>query len=912
MPDVATFRARVHELTRRSTPYDGRRPTQKDLAAAIGLTPSELSRRLHRAGGVVLTARDVRAIVRTLADWGALTTQAEAAELLALVDCPSFSPAEWQAPPLDLLTPPAPRSPPAVAVPPLLTQPPLPVPQTRCIGRDAEVAALTDRLRTTRLVTLTGTGGCGKTRLALEVAVRLQQERATEVRWIALEALRDPLHVPALVARRLGVIEQAGQDVVTTLCTVLGSQPLVLVLDNCEHLLPAVVPLVQQLLRHCPALRVLTTSRHLLHLPGEVIWRVPALALPPPETPATPAAVAAFAAIQLFVDRVQAVDPLFTLTVANVAAVRDICQQLDGIPLAIELAAARLRVLTVAEIRAHLADRFALLTGGSPLLLPRQQTLQALVAWSYDLLTPAEQHLFAHLSLFAGGATWAAAVAVTAPREQAGVLDGLTALLDKSLLHRGPGLADEARFTMLETIRLYARERLHAQGAEAVARARHLDYYQTLAAQAALGLQGSDQARWLARLEAEYPNLGQALEWALAHQAADPALHLGMAVARLAQVRNYLREGYQWLARALVLGPVGDPALHSAAQAYAGQLSWRLGEYAAAQAHFTTALTVAQAASDAVSQARAYLGLGLLAYSQGDYRAARTRQVTSLHWFRAAHNQPGIAWTLYQLGLIFLAQGRYGLAQGLLQQSWHRQTAAGYGSGVAAAGNALGMVAAAQGDYALAQTWYEQSLALQVSLGDTQSQAAVLNNLGNIARKRGDTAEAAARYTASLALRQAAGDRRGLAFILHNLGTLLQDQGRYEAAADYYQASLRHRRALGDQSGCAESFEGLASLAVAEGQPERAAQLFGAAEALRTALAAPLPPRERAAYERDQGALGTQLTPTELAASWAQGQALTLEQAIALALTRVMPDPSNPAAVVATPAAAEATPLSIP
>ena len=391
----------------------------------------------------------------------------------------------------------------------------LPRPLTSFVGRTHELDALTALLSSTRMVTLTGTGGCGKTRLAIEVADRVADRYADGVWFVDLAPLSDPALVLPAIAQVLGIREEVARPLATTVVDAVRARHLLLVLDNCEHLIEGCASVAQLLLDACPRLSLLATSREALRIPGEISWRVPSLSLPQPEVNLSPTTAAQSEAVRLFTERAIAVQPAFQLTVTNVQAVAQICHELDGIPLALELAAARMHVLTAEELAARLDRRFSLLTGGSRTARLRQQTLQATVDWSYDLLTPEEQTLFARLSVFAGGWTLDAAEAVGSGDDLAAedVVNVLTRLVEKSLVVAQALDDGTTRYRLLETLRQYGRTRLETCGELARVQHRHATYYLTLAERAEPELIGSHQLRWLDQLEREHDNLRAALAW---------------------------------------------------------------------------------------------------------------------------------------------------------------------------------------------------------------------------------------------------------------------------------------------------------------------------------------------------------------------------------------------------------------
>jgi predicted ATPase/class 3 adenylate cyclase len=721
----------------------------------------------------------------------------------------------------------------------------LPQQLTRFIGREREIDAVKGLLADTRLLTLTGTGGMGKTRLALQVGAEVLEAYPDGVWLIELAALSDAGVVPQQVAAALGVREEPGRPLPDTLIDALRPKRLLLILDNCEHLVEASASLAHALLRGCPELHVLATSRAALGLVGETIWRVPSLAAPDPHQHETVEQLTQYLAVQLFIDRARESRPGFKVTNATAPAVAQLCYRLDGIPLAIELAAARVRALSVEQLMERLDDRFRLLTGGSRTALPRQQTLRAALDWSFDLLSDQERALLRRVSVFAGGWTLEAAEAVCGGvGEWEEGLDLLTALVEKSLVgFEEPG--GEARYRLLETIRQYAHERLVESAEVEALQDRHQQYYLRLAEAAEPQLTGPDQTRWLARLEADHDNLRAAFDRTTAGNGGEAALRLAVALWRFWYVRGYSSEGRERLALVLSKAVAVDPT---------------------------------------ASRAKALNGAGALAFLQGDYGAARSLYEESLAIWRALGERQGIAASLGNLGLLAHRQANFAAARTLHEESLAIRRELGSPQGIAASLSSLGLVADSQGDSAAARALHEESLAIRRELGDRLGIAICLNNLGNVAQAEGEYPAARALYEESLAIKRELGDRRGIATSLNNMGNVANEQGEYLAARALFEESLAIRRELGDQLGAAESLEGLGELARATGRPARAIRLWGATSAVRERIGAPLTPEEHADQERLLAAARAALGEEAFAAAWAAGRAMPLEQAIAAAL----------------------------
>jgi predicted ATPase/class 3 adenylate cyclase len=724
----------------------------------------------------------------------------------------------------------------------------LPQQATSFIGRDKESEELKRLLARTRLLTLTGSGGCGKTRLSLQVAAD-SLERFPDGAWLVeLAPLADPGLVPQTVATVLGLMEEPGKPISQTLTEYLKDKRLLLLLDNCEHLLESCAQLTDTLVRQCPHVRLLASSREALGIGGEQTYRVPSLSLPDPKQAHTPASVAPFEAAQLFTDRALLVRPDFEVTNQNASMLASICSRLDGIPLAIELAAARVRSLSVEEINRKLDQRFRLLTGGSRTALPRQQTLRSLIDWSYDLLHDPEKLTLQRLSVFAGGWTLEAAEQVCAGEGVEGreALDLLTSLADKSLMvvEQNDG---HCRYRLLETVRQYARDRLLESGGGEAVRDRHRDYFLALAEEAEPYLTGANQQTWLDRLETEHDNLRAALTWSSATGGdATSGLRLAGALWWFWYARGYFGEGRGWLSRLLAAAPSGQAA---------------------------------------AARAKALNGAGRLARQQSDYPAAQALLNESLTIQRKLGDWRGIALSLNNLGLMAWDQGDYPSARALYEESLAIRRKLGDRWGIAVSLNNLGGVAFDEGNYVAARALHEESLEIRRDLGDRRGIASSLGNLGNVAYAQGHYPVSWALFEESLSISREVGDRQGIGFSLGSLGNVAAAKGDNASARTFFRQSLAIRRELGDRWGIAEVLEGLSYVAFALAEPGRAARIDGAAERLREEIGSPLPPNERPRYDRHVAATRAVLgDDVAFDRAWQEGRALSLEHTIELAL----------------------------
>jgi predicted ATPase/class 3 adenylate cyclase len=804
----------------------------------------------------------------------------------------------------------------------------LPTQLSSFIGRQRSLVELRRLLLSGRLLTLTGPGGIGKTRLALALADSVLPDYADGVWLVELAALQDPSLVPNAVATALSVQEETHSLLQETLIGSLQHRRVLLVLDNCEHLVQACAELAEALLRACPYVRVLATSREPLRATGEVTWLVPALVLPRARD-ARAEEIARTEAGRLFVERGQAALPHFELSEQNARAVADVCRQLDGLPLALELAAAHVRSLGVEQLAARLDDRFRLLVGGARAAPPRQQTLRATLDWSYELLTESEQDLFERLSVFAGGWMLDAAQAVCSGEglEPGDIPILLSQLVDRSLVVADATSGEPARYLFHETVRQYARECLTARGALQSNARRHVAYNQALAEQAKPGLTGEasleTRVMWLRRLEREHDNLRAALRWTIDSKQADLGVRLVGALWRFWWSHG-LSEGRRWLDELLLLAEQSGADQSSVAEALfgAGTLATEQGDPRRGEALLKQSLTLFGGLSDRRGVVWSLIALGQTARAQGDSSRATTLLEEALALARDMEDGFATAWSLTALGQAARAQGDFGRATTLMEQgvALFRQLKTSGGIGWAA--TTLGELASGiQGDYSRATTLLEEALALARAIGDRLGIASALISLGTVARNQGNCQRAATLLQEALEHARDIGDRVGIARALTALGGVARDQGDYARATllleeglamsrtlgdgrligaslrilgrvafdqgDYSgaQALLKENlevcRVLGDRTGTMAAMEGLAGVAYRQEQPVRAAQLFGAAHALREVLGVPKPPADRASHESIVAAVRTRLGEVAFTAAWEQGRTLSPDQALA-------------------------------
>ncbi|RIK45600.1 MAG: hypothetical protein DCC58_05820 [Chloroflexi bacterium] len=750
--------------------------------------------------------------------------------------------------------------------------PALPVPLTTLVGRDVEIATVADNVRgatATRMLTLTGPGGVGKTRLALAAAATLTEHFADGIFWVELAGLHDPALVPDQVAQALGIRDEAGRTTVDTVLSALAKRKALLVLDNLEHLLPAAES-ISRLLAGAPGLTILATSRSRLRVRGER------------EFPVLPLADAA--AVRLFLTRATDAQPTFRPSSHDVEAVAEICQRLDGLPLAIELAAAWVRVLPPSALAARLERRLPLLAGG-PLDAPeRQRTMRAAIAWSHDLLAPAEQRFFRRLAVFAGGFTLDAAEAIAHDSDQHHLvpepLDLLAALRDASLVQPLEPSGAEARFMLLETVREYGLEQLAtASEAERVQRS-HALYYLNLAERAEPELTGPGQIDWLERLEREHANLRAARNWSLAADVPDIALRLVGALWHFWQVRGHVAEGREWAEAALAHAGTAPSATLGRALRASALLAEYQGDYDHAVARHQAAAEVWRALGDDRNLARTLDHLGNCAHDRGDFPLAIALHEQALSLARTTGDTRAIANALGNLGITGIHLGDLETARLRLEEALHLFRKLDHAHAIGLALAHLGVVALRQGNLPAAIAFDEEALALARVLHDDDEEASALVNLSDAVAQSGDTQRAIVLLEQSRLLFARLGNRRATAQTLERLGALATAPDDLPRAAALLSEGLTLAREVDDNLTIAASLEGIASLATRRAQPALAACLLGAAAALRSALGAPVAAHLQTRYNANLAAARAALSEQAFTTAWEHGRTRPLEESL--------------------------------
>jgi predicted ATPase len=726
----------------------------------------------------------------------------------------------------------------------------MPVQRTPFIGREREVASLQQLLNRAdvRLVTLTGPGGIGKTRLAVQVVTDLSAGFTGGVCFVSLSAVSSRESAIRAIAQAIGLLEMPGQSSQESLKEYVSglSQPLLLLLDNFEHLLSA-APDLAELLTLNPNLKVMVTSQAPLHIYGEHELPVPALAVPDLRSvPQAPEALSRFAAIALFVERAKAVKHDFMLGKENATAVATICSRLDGLPLAIELAASRVKVLSPAAMLSRLESSLNLLTGGARDLPVRQQTLRGTVNWSYSLLNAAEQSLVRRLSVFTGGCTLEAVEAVCDTKGDLGVdvLDGMSSMVDKSLIQQIEQPGVEPRFLMLSAIREYALERLVESGEEFVTRRAHSAFYIVLAEER--GEELTSHPEWLERFELEHQNFRDALEFLIRTADADWGMRLGAALFHFWESREHFAEGRAFSERLLQLPGGVHPKM----------------------------------------RARLLFYTAVLASSQGDFDSAQRLHEENLKACRDMHDQRGVAVALNALGVTTRDRGDLDAACSLFEQCVSSWRELGSSIDTARALSNLANVVRLQGDYARAHALYDECLTIFHEVGDSTGIAWTLNYLGDLIQESVDFIAARSYYEQSLSAFRKLRDDWGIASTLCDLARLSAAQSKHQDAERLYCESIRMFQDLGHKRGIARVLECFSITAAAQSRPEQSLRLAGAAAALRMHIGSPLIPAEQSRLDKRLESARNMLTNAAGLEAWSSGWEMSVEEAVDEALGR--------------------------
>lgn len=763
----------------------------------------------------------------------------------------------------------------------------LPTPLTGLVGREREVQSGCALLRRehVRLLTLVGPPGAGKTRLSLALAKVLQAEFAHGVCFVPLAPMHDPALVLSAIAQALHVRERAGHALLAAVQETVAHQQLLLVLDNFEQVMAA-APLVSELLVAAPELKIIVSSRETLKLYGEYEFPVMPLAVPDIQQLPSPDLLEVYPAVELFMQRARAVRPDFAITATNATAIAHICAWLDGLPLAIEMAAARTKWQSPPLLLAQLRQQLLALTGGPRDLTPRQQTLRGAMDWSYNLLTPLEQQIFVALGVINGSCTATVMAAVTELDSK--LCDALLrGLVEKSLLQCIADEQGELRYTMLQMVREYAQAKQQEQGIQTQLQARHAAFYQRLVAESLAPLQTEAAERTLNRLALEQSNLHSALTWCLHADRAGGLLLASQLATSLWSVRGYFSEGRTWLEQLLADAPTtpqlsNESYLEAVAAAWlaAAQMALGQGDLPAAAIFATQSEQLALRLEQESAVRAALRSRAAIALHQSDYAQATQLYQEALAHCNLVTDQREAAAILNGLGLIAKDQGDYAGALVLHERSYNLSATVGDTIGQARALTYSGIAAYWQGAFQRCIDLAQQTITLQQGIGDVLSLTYSREILGMSLVKVGRFAEGMAALEASWQAFEQQADRSGVAMVLVDLGQATYAQGAYAPSFAYHRDALHLAHAIGDRRRCAFALEGmamaLAHLATATTQFEAVVQLLAAASTLRSAIGAPLPPTERPAYTECTALISTRLAPDAYAAAWQAGTAMSV------------------------------------
>ncbi len=756
----------------------------------------------------------------------------------------------------------------------------LPVQLSGFIGRADEIKHAKELLKNNRLLTLTGAGGLGKTRFSLQVASDLIDDFANGVWFVELAAVSDPVFLPITIINDLRLKEEQKKTPEETLADHLKDKEILIILDNCEQIIESCAKLTENLLLTCPKLKVIATSREALNCIGEQTYRIPPLTLPDPDHKYTPEQLTQYESVRLFIERALAVNPNFRVTNENSTALAEVCLRLDGIPLAVELAATRTKILSVEKIYERLDDRFNLLTGGKRTALPRQQTLRALIDWSYDLLSENEKILWSRLSVFSGGWTLEAAEKVCSDEtiSKNDILELLSQLAEKSVI-----IYDETkdRYRILESLKQYGIEKLPAGNEIFI---KHLNYFLELSEKAKPELLGENTKFWMRVIEADHSNFISAIEWSVRNENSEKGIITVAALGRFWNITGQYSTGIRLIE--IILESAGSLNKSSKVNVlnWIGSFKSSQGDYEQAKKYYEEILIIRKETGDKSGIAGSIHNLGNVALSQGDYEKAKKYYEESMAIYKEIGDKKGIATPILSLGNISLNQGDYEKAKMYYEESLAIKKEIGNKDGIARSINNLGNLAYYQGDYEQAKKYYKESLHICNEIGNKNGIAASISNLGSVASNQGEYEQAKKYYEESLDIRREIGNKNGIAESIKNVGNVAYDQGDYKQAKKLFEESLSIYKEIGYKIGMADSVNYLGNAAYRLGEFEKAIKLLSASEKALESMGAVLVKKEQKIKDENIEKLHEQLSDEVFDKYREDGRKMTLEEAVGLAL----------------------------
>ncbi len=760
----------------------------------------------------------------------------------------------------------------------------LPVQLTSFIGRETDIKEIKAHLLTNPILSLLGPGGTGKTRLALQVGAEMIDDFTNGVWFVELASLSDPLFVVVEIASVFKLSSDGKIEIFEIIKNYFREKEFLLILDNCEHLIEECAKVSEELLKLCPGLKILASSREPLHISGEITYAVPTLSLPDTKKKSSLEDLLLYESVRLFIDRALTVKPDFKVTNSNAPALAKLCYEIDGIPLAIELAAARVRVLPVEKILERLKDRFNLLTGGKRTVLPRQQTLRALIDWSYDLLSEKEKLLLQRLSVFLGGFTLDAGEEICADEfiEKSEILDLLSNLLDKSLVKVYES-DYELRYTMLETIRQYGEEKLIATESKSGIQKKQFEFFYRFVEDSEAKLTGSQQREWIKKIDSEYENIRECLKWSLKNNP-ESTLKMSVALGKFWEVRSYFFEGLNFLQTGLQLSNSVELILKAKVFYWTGFFSMYQGKYSESKKYLNESLEIFREIKDKSGQAVALMALATITLFEGDYENSKNLARESLLLSHEINNKSFIAANLRTLAVSMMHLGEHDDSRKNYDESLSIYRELNDSVQLAKIIGNIGALEYLRNNYEDAILAFEESLSLRNELGDRQGIAISLNNLGTVYYMKLDFDKSLQYLEDSLLIIKELGDRRIYVTPTNTIGNIANETNDFSKAIKMFSESIVISIELGDKYSFAKGIEGFANSYIGLKNYQKACVLSGVYISLLTILKTNLIPAEIARIEEIKNILKSNLNESEYEKYWTEGEAMTVEEAMNFAL----------------------------